>query len=93
MTKGPQRKGRHVSIRLPEAEIALIARAANARGQSPTGFMRDAAVRAAEGVLMEERSIHMSADGFTYFIEQVDRPVEAVPALIKVMQRAAPWEQ
>lgn len=93
MTKGSQRKGHLVSIRVQEAGLALIDRAAKARGQSRTSFVRGAAVRAAEGVQMEERSIRMSADGFTYFIEQVDRPVAAVPALIEVLQRPAPWEQ
>jgi uncharacterized protein (DUF1778 family) len=93
MTKGSQRKGHLVSIRVQEAGLALIDRAAKARGLSRTSFVRGAAVRAAEGVQMEERSIRMSADGFMYFIEQVDRPVAAVPALIEVMQRPAPWEQ
>lgn len=92
MTKVSQRKEHPVSMRLPEADIALIDRAANARGRSRTEFVRDAAVRAAEDVLMEQRLVRMSADGFAHFIDHLARPAEAVPALVDVLQRPAPWE-
>lgn len=41
-----------ISMRLPEADIAMIDRAAGLRGWSCTDFVRDAAVRAAEEVLI-----------------------------------------
>ena len=56
MTTGSQRKGRFVSTRLQEAGLALIDRAAKARGLSRTSFVQGAAVRSAEGVQMEKRS-------------------------------------
>ena len=40
-------------MRLPEADIAIIDRAATLRGRSRTDFVRDAAVRAAEDALMD----------------------------------------
>jgi hypothetical protein len=42
-------------MRLPEADIAKIDRAAMLRGRSRTDFVREAAVRAAEEVPMENR--------------------------------------
>ena len=44
-------------MRLPEADIAIIDRAATLRGRSRTDFVREAAVRAAEDVLMETTPI------------------------------------
>jgi uncharacterized protein (DUF1778 family) len=53
--------------------------------------VREAAVRAAEGVLMEERLIRMSPDGFSAFMAALSGPV-AVPEMVEVVRRPAPWE-
>ena len=79
-------------MRLPEADIAVIDRAAGLRGRSRTDFMRDAAVRAAEAVLMENTVVRMSEAGFAAFLEIVAAPAAAVPAMIELFDRAAPWE-
>ncbi len=50
MATQADRKEHPISMRLPEADIAMIDRAAGLRGRSRTGFVRDAAVRAAEDV-------------------------------------------
>ncbi len=44
-------------MRLPEADIAMIDRAAGLRGRSRTDLVRDAAVRAAEDPFVLFRSI------------------------------------
>ena len=54
-----ERKEYPISMRLPEADVAMIDRAASLRGRSRTDFVRDAAVRAAEDVLMENRLIQI----------------------------------
>lgn len=54
MTVAARRKDHPLSMRLPEAGIAVIDRAASVRGRSRTDFVRAAAVRAAEAVLMEQ---------------------------------------
>lgn len=46
MPKSIPRKEHPLSMRLPEADIAIIDRAANLRGRSRTDFVREAAVRA-----------------------------------------------
>ena len=87
-----KRKEHPLSMRLPEADIAIIDRAATLRGRSRTDFVRDAAVRAAEDVLMETMPIRMSPAGFKTFITALSGPATAVPEMVELFRRAAPWE-
>jgi uncharacterized protein (DUF1778 family) len=81
-----------LSMRLPADDIDLIDRAARVRGRSRTEFVRDAAVRAAEDVLMERTIIRMSPEGFSAFAKAIAGSGRAVTALAKVLRRKAPWE-
>ncbi len=81
-----------LSMRLPEADIAIIDRAAGLRGRSRTDFVREAAVRAAEDVLMETLPIRMTAEGFDAFLQVIDEPPKPVPEIVDVLRRKAPWE-
>jgi uncharacterized protein (DUF1778 family) len=92
MSRAGERKEHPLSMRLPEADIAIIDRAAALRGRSRTDFVRDAAVRAAEDVLMEAMPIRMSAAGFEAFMKALSEPATAVPEMIELLRRAAPWE-
>ena len=92
MPRVVKRKEHPLSMRLPEADIAIIDRAAHLRGRSRTGVVREAAVRAAEDVLMETAPIRMSPSGFKAFMEVLSKPARPVPELIELFQRAAPWE-
>jgi uncharacterized protein (DUF1778 family) len=86
------RKGHPLSMRLSDADIAIIDRAASLLGRSRTELMRDAAVRAAEEVIMENTVIRMSPEGFTAFVELLDRPAKPVPEMVELLKRPAPWE-
>lgn len=92
MSSSANRKDHPLSMRLPEADIAIIDRAAALRGRSRTDFVRDAAVRAAEDVLMEAAPIRMSAAGFKAFITALSGPPRPVPEMVEVARRVAPWE-
>jgi uncharacterized protein (DUF1778 family) len=92
MARSTKRKDHPLSMRLPEADIAIIDRAATLRGRSRTDFVREAAVRAAEDVLMETAPIRMSPGGFKAFMEALSRPAAAVPEMVELFQRKAPWE-
>ena len=81
-----------LSMRLPQEDIEIIDRAARIRGRSRTEFVRDAAVRAAEEVLMERSLIRMSAEGFGAFARSIAGPGRAVNALVGGLKRKAPWE-
>lgn len=92
MPRAVERKEHPLSMRLPETDIAIIDRAAALRGRSRTDFVRDAAVRAAEEVLMETLPIRMSAAGFKAFMVALSRPATAVPEMVELFKRTAPWE-
>ena len=81
-----------LSLRLAEGDLAVIDRAAALRGRSRTEFMRDAAVRAAEEVLLEALPIRMSPEGFDAFLAALAAPGAPVPGMVQTLQRPAPWE-
>jgi uncharacterized protein (DUF1778 family) len=86
------RKDHPLSMRLPDADLAIIDRAAQLRGRSRTEFMRDAAVRAAEDAIIENTLIRVSAEGFEAFVAALNAPGQPVPAMVEVLKRAAPWD-
>jgi uncharacterized protein (DUF1778 family) len=92
MTRMNERKDHPVSMRLPDADIAMIDRAALLRGRSRTDFVRDAAVRAAEETLMDVMPIRMSATGFEAFKAALSSPAVPVQEMVEVFRRPAPWE-
>ena len=62
MTAAAKRRDHPLSMRLPEADNAVIDREASLLSRSRTEFVREAAVRAAEAVLMEQALVRMRAD-------------------------------
>jgi|ERR1700760_2388983 uncharacterized protein (DUF1778 family) len=92
MPRTPARKEHPLSMRLPETDIAIIDRAAALRGRSRTDFVRDAAVRAAEEVVLETAPIRMSPGGFKAFMAALSGPPASVPEIVELFRRAAPWE-
>ncbi|RWK57750.1 MAG: DUF1778 domain-containing protein [Mesorhizobium sp.] len=92
MTTNAERKEHPISMRLPEADVAMIDRAAGLRGRSRTDFVREAAVRAAEDVLMANRLIRMSPEGFSEFMAALSGPARPVPEMVELAKRPAPWE-
>ena len=57
MPRAAERKEHPLSMQLPEADIAIIDRAATLRGRSRTDFVREAAVRDAIGLNAGELAI------------------------------------
>lgn len=92
MTALAGRKDLPISMRLPEGDLALIDRAAGLRGRSRTDFVRDAALRAAEDVLLEQRILRMTAQGFDAFLAVLAEPAEPVAEMVELARRPAPWE-
>ena len=92
MTGTPTRKEYPVSMRLPEADIAVIDRAASVRGRSRTDFVREAAVRAAEEVLMENTLVRMGEEAFAAFMAAITAPARPVPEMVELLGRQPPWK-
>lgn len=63
-------------------------RAVSAHGRSRTNFVREAAVRAVEDVLMDQRLVRASAE----FIALLKQPAEASLALVRVLRQPALWD-
>ncbi len=92
MARVTEQRDHPLSMRLTEEDIAVIDRAAALRGCSRADFMREAAVRAAKEALMEDTLIRMSADGFEAFPHVSASPARAVPEMVDLLRRRAPWE-
>ena len=82
-----------LSMRLPEQDLAIIDRAADLRGRSRTDFVREAAVRAAEEVLLEQSVFRLDPADFEAFKAALDAPPQAVLEMVELLKRRAPWEQ
>jgi uncharacterized protein (DUF1778 family) len=92
MASRADRSEHPISMRLPEADLAIIDRAATLRGRSRTDFVREAAVRAAEDVLLENRLIRMSPEGFAAFMGALSAAAAPAPEMVELAKRPAPWE-
>lgn len=93
MPQTANRREHPLSMRIPEADIAIIDRAARLRGRSRTDFVREAAVRAAEEVLMETAPIRMSPEAFEAFMAALSGPATPAPEMVDLIRRKAPWEE
>lgn len=80
-------------MRLSEADIAIIGRAARRRGHSRTRFVHDAAVRAAEEAIMEDALVRLSPAAFKVFAAVIAAPHGPVPQIVETLKRKAPWER
>ena len=88
----PAKKNEYpLSMRLPGEDIAIIDRAADLRGSSRTEFVREAAVRAAETVIMENTLVRMTPEGFNHFVTAIAAPAKPIPAMVKLLKRKVPW--
>lgn len=83
---------RRFFARFSEADIELIDRAAGLCGHSRTRFIRDAAVRAAEEMLLESRLIPMTQHDFADFLAILAERANPVAEIVEMMRRTAPWE-
>ncbi len=92
MPSPARKKANPLSMRLPQGDIAIIDRAAGLRGRSRTEFVRDAAVRAAEEVVMENTLLRMNPNGYKQFMSLIAAPPKSVPQMVALFKRQSPWE-
>ncbi len=88
-----QTKDYPLSLRLPQADVALIDRAAKMQGRSRTEFMREASIREAELQILDRTMITMSAEGFKAFMDEIDSPAKPIAEMVEMLKRKAPWEK
>lgn len=88
----PHKQSR-LAVRLTVDQDALIRDAAAAAGQSLTDFVTSAAVTRAEDTLADRRVFRLDDAAWVEFNAILDRPAERVPALAKLLNETAPWEE
>jgi uncharacterized protein (DUF1778 family) len=82
-----------VNLRVREDTRALIDKAASIQGRSRTDFMIEAARRAAEEAILDQRVIMVSRESYDHFLAVLERPPEVNEKLRKLMRTKAPWDQ
>ena len=82
-----------VNLRVREDTRALIDKAASIQGRSRTDFMIEAARRAAEDAILDQRVIMVSQESYDHFLAILERPPEVSEELVKLMRTKAPWDQ
>ena len=81
-----------LNIRIKPQVRELIDQAAELAGKNRTGFVLDAARRAAENMLLDRTLFAVSPKAYREFLARLDAPPQPNKRLIKSMQTPAPWE-
>lgn len=80
-----------LNIRAKEAQRALIDTAAAILHKSRTDFILDIACQAAENVILDRRMFNLDDEQYAEFINMLDAPVTANPALDTLLARKPQW--
>ena len=81
-----------INIRVKHRQRELIDRAADTLGRNRSEFMLDAACRAAEDVLLDQRLIQLSPETWERFNALLDAPPRDIPALRSLLTSKPVWE-
>ncbi len=92
-TKRPVRKETTVQLRLRPAEKALIARAAQLRRTTVSGFMLEHAYQAAQQVLSDQVHFVLPPGRWEAFCQALDAPPQSNPALKKLLTEPSVFEK
>jgi uncharacterized protein (DUF1778 family) len=82
-----------INLRVRPAQRDLIDRAAKLLDVPRTDFMLEAATRAAENVLLDQRLFVLDEAAYQAFEKALSEPVSANPALQRLLKTPAPWER
>lgn len=82
-----------LNIRAKEAQRTLIDTAAGILHKSRTDFILDIACQAAENVILDRRMFNLDDEQYAEFIDMLDAPVTANPALDMLLARKPQWEK
>lgn len=80
-----------INLRVTEAQKSLIKRAADAAGETYTGFMLDASMERAESVLADRLHFELPTAQMKRFLAALDAPLPAPEALRKLLARKPQW--
>jgi len=76
-----------LNIRAKEAQRALIDTAAEILHKSRTDFILETACQAAENVILDRRMFNLNDEQYAEFIDMLDAPITANPAMERLLAR------
>jgi uncharacterized protein (DUF1778 family) len=88
-TVDQERRGR-LNLRIAPDQQARLRAAAEANGETLTGFVLAAAAERAEAVLERASRFAVSAAAFERFVAALDAPVEPMPTLSRYARKQSP---
>lgn len=91
--RGKNNKTEKFDIRLSQGEDALIKRAASLQRTSPTNFIRQQAVVAAETVVHDQTRFVVTADQWNAIEQALSRPAKVLPNLQRKLSQSDDWDQ
>jgi len=71
----------------------LIRQAADLEDTTVTAFMLDTVTSRARRVIKDHDTIVLSNEAFDRFLDELDKPAEAVPELVELLDRHAPFAE
>lgn len=81
-----------IQIRASADTKAMIARAAEMRGQKLSEFMLDSARKQAEETLLDQRLFMLDDARYDAFVASLDNPPEITPEAKARLSRRSPWQ-
>jgi uncharacterized protein (DUF1778 family) len=91
--KVPAAKSQRINFRASAREEYLIRLGAERRGEKVTRFIVESACAAAEIALADQKHFELPPAQFRRFVEAVDRPAKAIPALQRLFSEKSVIEQ
>ena len=82
-----------INLRARSEQRDLIDRAASTLGKNRSDFMLEAACEKAQAIVLERTFFALDEKAFARFTALLDAPVEANPALDRLLARRPLWEK
>lgn len=82
-----------LEVRVTPEQDALIRQAADLEDTTVTAFVLDTVTSRARRVIKDHDTIVLSNEAFDRFLIELDKPAEAVPELVDLFRRNAPFAE
>jgi uncharacterized protein (DUF1778 family) len=82
-----------INLRARSDQRDLIDRAASTLGRNRSDFMLEAACEKAQTIVLDRTFFALDSDTFARFTALLDAPIEANPALDRLLARRPLWEK
>jgi len=81
-----------INLRTTPQQDALIRRAARTQRKSVSEFVLESACRSAESALYDAKTFMFDESGWRQITRALNRRAKAVPALVELFRKTAPWD-